>query len=158
MMTTVISPELPVSPGGESGESNEEVEKVQIEQKLDQSWATVAKDKKSLKKYEVEIMDQGGKQTVAIPDEVITESTPLWVDFVIGNFLDQAPHVAKVHMVLNKIWRYGDVSAKVEVYEVNDTMMRFKVSDSKAREKILRRGMWNIVGVPMIMKKMDSKK
>lgn len=31
--------------------------------------------------------------------------------------------------------------------------MRFKVSSQKAREKILRRGMWNVVGVPMIVSK-----
>ena len=75
-----------------------------------------------------------------IPDEVITESTPLWDDFLVGKFLDLAPHVAKVHMVLNKIWKYGDLSSKVEVYEGNATTMRFKISDQKAREKILRRG------------------
>ncbi|KAL0713574.1 hypothetical protein Bca4012_020552 [Brassica carinata] len=90
---------------------------------------------------------------VEILDEVITDPTPLWEDFVVGNFLDTAPHVAKVHMVLNKIWRYGDLSAKVEVYEVNATTMRFKISDQKAREKVLRRGMWNIVGVLMVVTK-----
>lgn len=31
--------------------------------------------------------------------------------------------------------------------------MRFKISDQKAREKIIRRGMWNIVGVPMVVTK-----
>lgn len=98
-------------------------------------------------------MDKGGKQTVEILGEVISESTPLWDDFVIGKFLDRVPHVAKVHMVPNKTWRYGELSTKVEVYEVDDTTMRFKVSDPKAREKILRRGMWNIVGVPVIVTK-----
>ena len=152
-MTTAIPPDLPVSPGGEPGVNTVEDEKVQIEKKPDQSWVNIAKDKKTLKKYDVEILDKGGKQTVEIPEEVISESTPLWDDFVIGKFLDRAPHVAKVHMVLNEIWRYGELSTKVEVYEVDDTTMRFKVSDPKAREKILRRGMWNIVGVPMIVTK-----
>ena len=87
-------------------------------EELDQIWVSVAQDKKSLRKYEVEISTKGGKQKVEIPDAVVTDSTPLWDDFVIGKFLDLAPHLAKVHMVLNKIWRYGDLSAKVEVYEV----------------------------------------
>ena len=39
------------------------------------------------------------------------------------------------------------------VYEVNATTMRFKISDQKAREKILRRGVWNIVGVSMVVSK-----
>ena len=35
--------------------------------------------------------------------------------------------------------------------------MRFKVSSQKAREKIIRRGMWNIIGVPMIVSKWSPK-
>ena len=46
-----------------------------------------------------------------------------------------------------------DESTKVEVFEVNATTMRFRVSNPKSREKILRRGMWNIVGVPMVVTK-----
>ncbi|KAF8115343.1 hypothetical protein N665_0028s0005, partial [Sinapis alba] len=78
---------------------------------------------------------------------------PLWEDFIVGKFLDISPHVAKVHMVLNKIWKYGDVSTNVDVYEVNATTMRFRVSSLKAREIFLKRGMWNIADVPMIVTK-----
>lgn len=35
-------------------------------------------------------------------------------------------------------------------FDVNATTMRFRVSNPKAREKIIRRGMWNIAGIPMI--------
>lgn len=56
-------------------------------------------------------------------------------------------------MVLNKIWPHGDSSEKVDVYEVNATTMRFKVSTQKARENILRRGLWNIFGVRMVVSK-----
>lgn len=128
-----------------------------VSKKVTQSWATTAKDRKCLKKYDVEVTMKEGKHMVEIPDEVIDDSTPLWEDFVVGKFLDLAPHVAKVHMVLNKIWRYGDESTKVEVYEINPNTMRFKVSNPKAREKILRRGMWNILGVPMIVTKWSPK-
>lgn len=121
--------------------------------KEEQSWVSVAQDKKRLKKYEVEITNKDGKQVVEIPDEVLTSPTQLWEDFVIGKFLDRAPHVAKVHTVLNRIWKYGDNEARVEVFEVNDMTMRFKVPNPKVREKILRRGMWNILGVPMIVTK-----
>ena len=117
------------------------------------SWVSVAQDKKVLKKYVVEVSSKDGLHTVEIPDDVLTTSTPLWEDFVVGKFLDVSPHVAKVHMVLNKIWKYGDTSTKVDVIEVNATTMRFKVSNPKAREKIMRRGMWNIAGVPMVVTK-----
>lgn len=127
------------------------------QKKLVQSWVDAAQEKKKLKKYDVEISNKEGIHMVEIPDDIIENSTPLWEDFVVGKFLDLAPHVAKVHMVLNKIWKYGDLDTKVEVYEVNATTMRFKVSSSRAREKILRRGMWNIVGVPMIVTKWSPK-
>lgn len=121
------------------------------------SWVRIAQDKKKLKKYDVEISNKEGVNRVEIPDEILENSTPLWDDFVVGKFLDLSPHVAKVHMVLNKIWRYGDSSTKVDVYEVNPTTMRFRVSNSRAMEKILRRGMWNIAGVPMIVSKWSPK-
>lgn len=122
-----------------------------------QAWVDVAQDKKSLKKYEVEVTTKDGKHKVEIPEDVFTGSTPLWDDIVVGKFLDLAPHIAKVHMVLNKIWSYGDTSTKIEVYEVNATTMRFRISNPKAREKVLKRGMWNIAGVPMVVSKWAPK-
>lgn len=71
--------------------------------RIDQSWVKAAQEKKKLKKYEVEVSNKEGIQMVEIPDEIIENSTPLWEDFVVGKFLDLDPHVAKVHMVLNKI-------------------------------------------------------
>lgn len=139
-MEEAISPDRPVSPGGRSVGKAVMEEEVARKKQLEQSWVSVARDKKSLKKYDVEIVTKEGKQTIEIPDEVITDSTPLWEDFVVGKILDLAPHVAKVHMVLKKIWKYGDLDAKIEVYEVNSTTMRFKISDRKAREKILKTG------------------
>lgn len=65
--------------------------------------------------------------------------------------------MAKVHMVVNKIWRYGELESKVDVYEVNARTMRFRISNPKAREKILKRGMWNIAGVLMVVTKWAPK-
>ena len=121
------------------------------------TWAMKAKEKKSLKKYEVEVKSQDGKHKVVIPGEILVDSTPLWEDFVVEKFLDIAPHIAKVHMVVNKIWSYGDSNSKVEVYDVDAKMMRFKISNQKAREKVIKRGMWNIAGVPMVVKKWTPK-
>ena len=134
-------------------EEAKEVTAVESRDSKEVSWVKVAQEKKVLRKYDVEILNKDGVHTVEIPDEVLENPTPLWEDFVVGKFLDLAPHVAKVHMVLNRIWKYGDPSTRVEVYKVNSTTMRFKVSSLKAREKILRRGMWNVAGVPMIVSK-----
>lgn len=143
---------------GEGG-TQQKVDRVHIDSKSSKgvSWVEVAQEKKALKKYEVEVLSKDGVHSVEIPDEILDNSTPLWDDFIVGKFLDLAPHVAKVHMVLNKIWRYGDPDTNVDVYDVNPTTMRFKVSNHKAREKILRRGMWNIAGVPMVVSKWKPK-
>lgn len=62
----------------------------------------MAQDKKMLKKYNVEVSTKD-EHMVEIADEILASPTPLWEDFVVGKFLDRVPHVAKVHMVLNKI-------------------------------------------------------
>lgn len=158
---------ITASPPGSSGspmsntevlKGGEEGLKVAVESKENQkegntNWAGIAKDKRSLKKYDVEIKSIEGKSKVVAPDGIFSDATPLWEDFVVGRFLDIAPHIAKVHMVVNKIWSYGDPSSKVEVFDVNATMMRFKIKNQKAREKVIKRGMWNIAGIPMIVKK-----
>lgn len=152
-MDSVPPPDLSVCSDEEKeiGIIREEADRVEVKKSEELSWVSVAQEKKRLKKHDVEVKNKDGKQIVEIPDSILASPTPLWEDFVVGKFLDLAPHVAKVHMVLNKIWKYGDEAAKVEVYEVNDMVMRFKVPNPKIREKIVRRGMWNIVGVPMIV-------
>ncbi|WZZ71449.1 hypothetical protein YC2023_082819 [Brassica napus] len=160
-MVSDAPPEPPGSPArvldekemGDEGSSVGNSDPVVGAKPIAPSWVSVAQDKRVLKKYEVEISNKDGLNSVEIPDDVLASSTPLWEDFIVGKFLDISPHVAKVHMVLNKIWKYGEVSAKVEVFEVNATTMRFRVANPKAREKILKRGMWNIVGVPMVVSK-----
>lgn len=61
-----------------------------------------------MKKYDVEVSNKDGLHTVIIPEDAFATSTPLWEDFIVGKFLDVSPHIAKVHMVLNKIWKYRD--------------------------------------------------
>lgn len=146
-MDSALPPDLLDSPGRglERTEVQEGVavvdksDKATNSKKVVQSWVSVAQDKKCLKKYDIEVSTKDGKHTMEIPDDVLSDLTPLWKDFVVGKFLDLTPHAAKVHMVLIKILSYGDIALKVEVYKVNTTTMRFVVSNPKAREKILRR-------------------
>lgn len=56
-------------------------------------------------------------------------------------------------MIVNKIWHLGDKNVKVEVFVVDKTRVKFKIKDSRVRSRALRRGMWNILGVPMIVSK-----
>ena len=71
------------------------------------SWVDVAQEKKVFKKYNLNITDSEGKLNVEIPNEVIINTNPLWGDFHIGKFLDTTPHIARIHAVVNKIYRDG---------------------------------------------------
>ena len=117
------------------------------------SWVDAAKEKKVLRKYELDITSQEGHLSVEIPDEVVVNANPLWEDFLIGKFLDTAPHNARIHAIVNKIWREGGKGQPVEVHEVDATTKKFRVPDPAMRTRILRRGMWNIGNIPLVVTK-----
>ncbi|KAF8047908.1 hypothetical protein N665_2771s0001 [Sinapis alba] len=117
------------------------------------SWVGAVQGQKVLKKYEVEVMMKDGVGSVNVPEEITKDAIPLWDDFLIGKFLASAPHIAKIHAIVNKIWALSDKSKMIDVFEVNATTMKFRISDPVIRNRILRRGMWNLAEVPVVMKK-----
>ncbi|KAF8107533.1 hypothetical protein N665_0119s0002 [Sinapis alba] len=94
-----------------------------------------------------------GVGTVDVPEEVIKDAEPLWEDFLIGKFLAAAPHIAKVHAIVNKIWALNDKNQMIEVFTVNATTMKFRILNPAVRSRILRRGMWNLAEIPVVMTK-----
>ncbi|KAF8044973.1 hypothetical protein N665_5902s0001 [Sinapis alba] len=116
------------------------------------SWVKVAQQtQKSLTKYDIKVTMEDGIGSVEIPDEVFEDPAPLWEDFLIGKFLEKAPHIGKIHSIVNKIWTSSDKSQMIEVYEINSTTMKFRIMNSVMRARILRRCMWNLAEVPVIM-------
>ena len=109
-------------------------------------------EQKGLVKYDVNVEMKDGMGSITVPDEV-KDASPLWDEFLMGKFLDKAPHIAKVHAIVNKIWTTGDKSQMVEVYIINSNTMKFRVSNMSTRKHILRRGMWNLAGIPVVMSK-----
>ncbi|KAF8106530.1 hypothetical protein N665_0138s0019 [Sinapis alba] len=123
-------------------------------QKLKGSWVSaVEQGQSNLKKYDVEVSIKDGVQSVDVPEEVFIDAAPLWEDILIGKFLDKAPHIAKIHAIVNKIWTEGDKSQTVEVFPINATTMKFRICNPSVRGRILLRGMWNLAEVPVIMSK-----
>ena len=118
-----------------------------------QTYAAVIQKNQSLKKFDFAISEADGKQSIEVPTEIIEKGSPLWEDFVIASILETAPHVAKVHVILNKIWAFGDRSLNLDVYEVDSTTMRVHIPNKLVRERVVRRWMWNIAGVPMVVSK-----
>ncbi|KAL1223003.1 hypothetical protein V5N11_019498 [Cardamine amara subsp. amara] len=85
------------------------------------SWANIVSNKSNLSKFNVDVELVDGKATIAVPEEIFEDLVPLWEDFLVGRFSSEAPHVAKIHVIVNKIWNLGDKSIKIDVFKVNET-------------------------------------
>lgn len=123
----------------------------QVEKKS--SWIRAVQNKLELKNHVIEVEVVNGSSTVEIPDDLIQNSVPLWDDFLEGKFLAPAPHVAKIHVIVNKIWPLGDKSIRIDVFSVSETTVKFRIKNAQTRGRVLRRGMWNIADIPMIVSK-----
>ncbi|KAL0788127.1 hypothetical protein Bca101_004373 [Brassica carinata] len=117
------------------------------------SWVGAVQGKRVLTKFEVDVQMKDGVGTVDVPEEVMKDAAPLWEDFLIGKFLETATHIAKVHAIVNKIWAFSDKNQMIEVFEVNANTMKFRITNSEMRNRVLRRGMWNLAEVPVVMTK-----
>lgn len=58
-----------------------------------------------------------------------------------------------MHSIVNKIWTLNDKTQRIEVFVVNETMMKFRILNQADKHRVLRRGMWNLAGVPVVMTK-----
>lgn len=67
--------------------------------------------------------------------------------------MEKAPHIAKVHAIVNKIWALSDKSQMTHVYEINSPTMKFKVGNLVTRNRIIKRAMWNSAEIPVVMAK-----
>lgn len=117
------------------------------------SWVKAAQSKHVLVSHDVKVEVVDGQEMVEIPDDLLVNTVPLWEDFLEGRFLDPAPHVAKIHIIVNKIWPLGNKNIKIDVFAVNEKTVKFRIIDQPTRSRILRRGVWNIAGIPMILSK-----
>ena len=149
----VNSPEDDRGNKGSNMEDREERDQGGLEGLKPRSWVNAVQGKKVLKKYDMDIQMMDGIGSVTVPEEVFTDASPLWEDFIIGRFLDKAPDIAKVHAIVNKIWALSYKSQMIDVHVINSTTMKFKVSNPIIRNRILRRSMWNIAEIPVVMAK-----
>lgn len=63
------------------------------------------------------------------------------------------PHVAKIHALVNKIWPLGDKMILIDVFVIDVMTVKFRIKDANTRSQILRRGMWYISNIPMVVSK-----
>ncbi|KAF8116059.1 hypothetical protein N665_0023s0037 [Sinapis alba] len=117
------------------------------------SWVKVVHNGPALLENVLDVEMAEGKEVVSVHDSVIQDSVPLWDDLLERKFMAKAPHVAKIHIIVNKIWPIDDASIKIDVFEVNEVTVKFWIKDSATRKRLLKRGMWNIANVPRILSK-----
>ncbi|KAG7578003.1 Reverse transcriptase domain [Arabidopsis thaliana x Arabidopsis arenosa] len=117
------------------------------------SWVAAVQNTVETKKVELEVEEIDGMPTARIPDSVFEDAQPLWEDFLIGKFLAKAPFVGGIHALVNKIWTLGDKTVRIDVFVVDQTTVRFRIKDDRIRNRVLRRGMWNLCGVPVVLSK-----
>lgn len=84
-------------------------------------------DKQSLRKHDFNRVNDRG--VVSVPADVIKD-TPLWEDLLVGQFITKAPHVAKIHVIVNKIWPLGDKSVKIDAIVVSEKMVKIRIRDA----------------------------
>lgn len=134
-------------------------EKTSTVQAQPQSYAAVVnkrppvRNRPTLFKHDLNVTIVDGDSIVQVPDEIFEDAAPLWDDLIIGRFPSTAPHVAKVHVIVNKIWSLGDKSIKIDAFAASENTIKFRIRDSSVRAMVLRRGMWNIVDRLMIVSK-----
>lgn len=150
MLDRVASPPTTMSLPVESSPCKDDSQPIQQRK----TYSSAVQSKQSLSKHHLDISVIDGNQTIQIPDDIFEDSAPLWEDFLIGKFLaTTAPHVAKIHVIVNKIWSLGDKSVRIDVFEVNQSTVKFRIRELEIRERVLRRGMWNIADIPMVVSK-----
>uniref|UniRef100_A0A0D3BM65 DUF4283 domain-containing protein n=1 Tax=Brassica oleracea var. oleracea TaxID=109376 RepID=A0A0D3BM65_BRAOL len=57
---------------------------------------------------------QGGVASVDLPEALLSNSKPLWSAYIVGHFMGDAPHISKVHAIVNKIWSFLDRPTKID--------------------------------------------
>lgn len=70
--------------------------------------------------HDVKVEVVEGTHLIEIPNDLLVNSVPLWDDFQEGRFLDPAPHVSKIHIIVNKIWPLGNKTIQIDVFPVNE--------------------------------------
>lgn len=100
---------------------------------------------------------QGGVATVDLPEDLLSDSTPLWYAYIVGHFMGDAPHIGKVHAIVNRIWSFPDNPAKIDAQFLNSRTVLFRVDNPKLKARVLKGTFWHIADVPIVLREWNPK-
>ena len=92
-----------------------------------------------------------GVAEVAIPEAVFADVVPLWKCFVVGYFMNEAPHIGSIHATVNRIWNPPGKRIKVDVQFIGKTTVLFRIEDEEVRKRVLKKKFWHISEVPLVL-------
>lgn len=81
-----------------------------------------------------------GMAKAKIPDKVLKHSQPLWTNYVVGYFIDEAPTLGKI-----------------DAQFLNPKTGMFRIDDPAMRSRVLRRHFWHIGEIPLVVQEWSPK-
>ena len=98
-----------------------------------------------------------GVAEVSIPEELMEDVEPLWKCFVVGYFMNDAPHIGSIHSTVNRIWSSPGKVSKIDVQFIGKRTVLFRVEDAQVCSRIIRRKFWHISEVPLVLNEWTPK-
>ncbi|KAG5376133.1 hypothetical protein IGI04_040729 [Brassica rapa subsp. trilocularis] len=100
---------------------------------------------------------QGGVASVDLPEELLSDSKPLWSAYIVGHFMGDAPHIGKVHAIVNRIWSFPDRPAKIDAQFISPRTVLFRIDHPQLKERVLKRTFWHIADIPIVVREWSPK-
>lgn len=95
---------------------------------------------------------QGDVASVDLPEELLSDSKPLWSAYIVGHFMGDAPHIGKVHAIVNRIWSFPDRHAKIDAQFISPRTVLFRIDHPQLKERVLKRTFWHIADIPIVVR------
>lgn len=92
-----------------------------------------------------------GVASVRIPEEILEDSNPLWKCFLVGYFIEEAPHIGTIHATINWIWTNLGTNGKIDVQFIEKNTVLFRTENDHLRSRVARRKYWHISDVPLVV-------
>lgn len=80
------------------------------------SWSSLVQGtSSSITQFNPNVEVTEGVTKVMFPDEIMVDTQPMWASFGLENFVGNAPHVDKVHAIVNCFWASFEKSSRIFV-------------------------------------------
>ncbi|KAL0802596.1 hypothetical protein Bca101_057772 [Brassica carinata] len=92
-----------------------------------------------------------GVAEIEIPEELFEDVEPLCNCFMVGYFMNDAPHIGSILSTVNKIWASQGRTSKIDVQFIGKKTVLFLIEDEGVRNRVMRRKFWDIADVPLVV-------